>query len=545
MAEKMTVDEKVFQLPIDVTEAGVVTKTLTTADTYVDKNIKVTVTTPEATFAIKEDGGVTATVGTTDTKYTSDTETPYAVEITADATVDDVKVGVDQAGFVDADDTITIKTDPAEQDKKTLYIKDGSLAVDGTAEATSTNVKLTQVADKPTDKFYIEASATGEVSVNKEGWIPSDYTLDPAEDTVVYTLPDVTFDNKATDADSYADIDAKAPVLVSGGYLFIDEGYIGKSKISLKKLVPDESTLPIESDESDLMYKTVSAYNNDGKLIAGTMGDAELSEITADDAEATVSSVTVAADEDEGVFKVTGSGDISGTTSVEVSKRGLAETDLTQSGVISGTATVEATLNPIHIGAEVTDGKQDATVTPEIEKETSTAKSGAITKTTPEGRYIAVSTAAIGDTVKVTPKVNTEGYGTADLHYATDIDITVGAAASGVYYIPVEEGSHKAEAAEAVVTKASAVVGQSEEATDGFDGNLTAGILTVAPTSGEYITLNADATPTAGSVVDNITCTATEGYIEAGTETVSVDESVDVEVTPSAKYIRVYDGTIL
>ena len=53
---QMNVNDKVWQLPINVTENGTVTKTLATADTYVDKNIEITVTTPDATFERKDKG---------------------------------------------------------------------------------------------------------------------------------------------------------------------------------------------------------------------------------------------------------------------------------------------------------------------------------------------------------------------------------------------------------------------------------------------------------------------------------------------------------
>src|SRR5574344_433235 len=93
----MTIDENVFQLPIDVTENG-----------YVDKNIKVKVTTPDATYKVIDEGSIVATASTTDTTYTSDTVTPYAITIAADATVSDVKVGVDKAGFAASTDTVTV-----------------------------------------------------------------------------------------------------------------------------------------------------------------------------------------------------------------------------------------------------------------------------------------------------------------------------------------------------------------------------------------------------------------------------------------------------
>ena len=145
----------------------------------------------------------------------------------------------------------------------------------------------------------------------------------------------------------------------------------------------------------------------------------------------------------------------------------------------------------------------------------------------------------------VTPTVATEGYGTADLHSATAKTITVGTEASDRFYIPLNAGSHSASAETPVVVNATATVAQTEETTAGFEGNLAAGILSAAP-SGEYITLKANATKTAGSLSSNVTCTATEGSIEAGSETKTVSGSVDVNVTAAAdKYIRVYDGTIL
>lgn len=543
MAEnKMNAVEKVFQLPIDVTEAGEINKVLATADTYVDKNIKVTVTTPDADLKIVEaegDGEITATVSTTDTTYTSDSETKYAIEIAADAHVTKTTVGVNQAGFLAATDTIDIAAADAEQNKKTLYIKEGTIEATGEAEADG-NVKLEEAGAKPSTGFYIKASAAGSAKVTTAGWVGTDTEI-TSEGDAYYTLPETSFGNTEVSGRTYEDIDAKAPVLIEGGYLYIGEGYIKDSKISLAKLVPDHGTLPVVDAKSEWMYKGYSAYDNDGKLIAGTMDDAVLGEISATDVKATVSTVTVAAE--EGVFKVTGSGDISGTTSVAVTQRGLATTDMSKTGNIEGTADVDATL--AKIGLAATADKESATVKPVISKDTSTAKSGDITTTVPEGKYVAVSAAAIAESVTVTPTVATEGYGTADLHSATAKTIAAGTEASDRFYIPLNAGSHSASMADPTIVNATAAVATAAGASDGFDGNLSAGILSAKP-SGEYITINADATPTAGSVSGNVTCTATEGYIEAGTETKTVSGDVEVEVTAAAeKYIRVYDGTIL
>ena len=545
MAEKLNVnaETKVFELPIDVTAAGEVSKTLATADTYVDRNIKVTVRTPDADLKIVEaegSGVITATVSTTDTTYTSDTETKHAITIAADAHVNKTTVGVNQAGFLASTDTIDIAAADAVQNTKTLYIKEGAISATGEATADG-NVKLEAAGAAPESGFYIRAAAAGSAQVTTAGWVEPGDPIESSGDAY-YTLPTTSFGNTEVSGKTYEDIDEKAPVLVEGGYLYIGEGYIRDSKISLAKLVPDHGTLPVVDAKSEWMYKGYSAYDNEGKLIAGTMGDAVLGDISATNVKATVSAVTVAAD--EGVFKVTGSGDISGKTSVAVTQRGLATTDMSKTGDIAGTANVEATL--AKIGLAATADKESAIVKPVITKDTSTAQSGAITTIQPtSGKYVAVSTAAIAESVTVTPTVATEGYGTADLHSATAKTITVGTEASDRFYIPLNVGSHSASIETPIVVNATATVAQTEETTAGFEGNLSAGILSAVP-SGEYITLKANATKTAGSLSGNVTCTATEGYIEAGSETKTVSGSVDVNVTAAAdKYIRVYDGTIL
>ena len=545
MAEKLNVnaETKVFELPIDVTAAGEVSKTLATADTYVDRNIKVTVRTPDADLKIVEaegSGAITATVSTTDKKYTSDTPTPHAITIAADAHVNKTTVGVNQAGFLASTDTIDIAAANAVQNTKTIYVKEG--VIEATGEATATgNVALEPAGAAPESGFYIRAAAAGSAKVTTAGWVEPSAPIESSGDAY-YTLPTTSFGNTEVSGKTYEDIDAKAPVLTEGGYLYIGEGYIRNSKISLAKLVPDHGTLPVVDAKSEWMYKGYSAYDNEGKLIAGTMDDAILGDISATNVKATVSTVSVAAN--EGVFKVTGSGDISGKTSVAVTQRGLATTDMSKTGDIAGTANVEATL--AKIGLAATADKESAIVKPVITKDTSTAQSGAITTIQPtSGKYVAVSAAAISESVTVTPTVATEGYGTADLHSATAKTITVGTEASDRFYIPLNVGSHSASIETPIVVNATATVAQTEETTAGFEGNLTAGILSAVP-SGEYITLKANATKTAGSLSGNVTCTATEGYIEAGSETKTVSGSVDVNVTAAAdKYIRVYDGTIL
>lgn len=83
------------------------------------------------------------------------------------------------------------------------------------------------------------------------------------------TMPDATFANSASSGTTYTDVSSSAPVLVSNDYLYINKGYTDNVKISLAKLVPDGA-----SDVASIkngMLQSVSAYDNDGKLVAGNI----------------------------------------------------------------------------------------------------------------------------------------------------------------------------------------------------------------------------------------------------------------------------------
>lgn len=79
-----------------------------------------------------------------------------------------------------------------------------------------------------------------------------------------------TFANTASSGVEYVDISATtdAPVLVSDSYLFINKGYTDNLKISLAKLVPDGASADLASD---MILSGYSAYDNDGKLVAGSI----------------------------------------------------------------------------------------------------------------------------------------------------------------------------------------------------------------------------------------------------------------------------------
>ena len=101
-------------------------------------------------------------------------------------------------------------------------------------------------------------SATRGVATWGTGWIQSG-SMDAA-----------SFANTGTSGKTYVDISSTedAPVLVSNDYLYINKGYTDDLKISLAKLVPDGASASLASG---VILSGYSAYDNDGKLVAGSI----------------------------------------------------------------------------------------------------------------------------------------------------------------------------------------------------------------------------------------------------------------------------------
>ena len=102
-------------------------------------------------------------------------------------------------------------------------------------------------------------TATRGTRTESVGWKDTAETLDTA-----------TFANSASSGESYVDISGTtaAPVLVSGDYLYINEGWTDNVKISLAKLVPDGSDV---KGHSEYILSGHSAYDDDGTLVAGSI----------------------------------------------------------------------------------------------------------------------------------------------------------------------------------------------------------------------------------------------------------------------------------
>ena len=543
---QLGVVENQFVLPIDITEAGTVTKTLNTAGTYVDKNIKLDVTTPKAEYEVKSANSVTATVAMVDNAFASEPETKYPITITADATAPEVKVGIKpgKAGFAAETDVVTVAKADAEQASKKIYLKEGTLASNSTASAEGHGVFLGQETNtEPTAGFYVKASAAGSASVGTAGWVdPNNNKPVSASGDAFYPIAEATLLNEVTDEAQKNYTEKDAPVLISGSGLYINEGYIKNTYIPLAKLVPDQANVVAgENGNSNLIYNTVSVYDKDATLIAGTMGDATLNAIVANDAAATVNAITFTLGED-GKFAVAGTGTISGTASVGVDKVGYAKKELTSSGNISGTATVAAKVEAATTKA--TADKANITVKPVIAKEnTSTALSDDITTKAPtSGHYVVVSAAAIENTATVTPSISKTGYALEGTT-GTPATVTGGSEASGSYYVKIKDANHN------ITKQDSTIIAPSTTVTTSFaegENFVRPAVYTAEQaTTGKFIKIDANATTVDGSVVARANCTSTEGYITAISKDINITETVSVApAAAAAQFIKVYDGEI-
>lgn len=234
-----------------------------------------------------------------------------------------------------------------------------------------------------------------------------------------------------------------------------------------------------------------------------------------------IDSVTVGYDSTSSSFAVGGS---TRTNIPTIEAEGYVSNDIGSRS--TGYASINATLPKIGIKANLSG---TGTKAPSITKNSATNITAAGTATTTKpssGYYVAVSSAANTTTVKATATVVSEGYGTttAGEYTATDSsNLTVGAAASSVTYVPITSTTF---------------------ANSGTSGVTYSDISSSAPVlvSGDYLYINAGYTPNvkislAQLVPDATGDNAPANYILAGYT--AFDNNGDLIVGT----MQTYDGT--
>lgn len=100
--------------------------------------------------------------------------------------------------------------------------------------------------------------------------------------TLNATIPAAELKNSSTSGRTYTDLSTSAPILISGDYLYINEGYIKDSKISLARLVPDLEGYTMAG--SDQMLDGYTLYDINGNPVTGNIQTKSSSNLTADGA---------------------------------------------------------------------------------------------------------------------------------------------------------------------------------------------------------------------------------------------------------------------
>ena len=154
----------------------------------------------------------------------------------------------------------------AKATTKYIPIKTGSVTMSTVNDTANPDITFDESTGVISADYSKTVSATATVT---EGWISSGTNNNiTISGNSTLSLGLATFSNTSNGA-SYLDISntTKAPILTSGGYLYVNKGYTDNIKISLAKLIPDDANI----SATNQILSGYSAYDKDGTLIVGTI----------------------------------------------------------------------------------------------------------------------------------------------------------------------------------------------------------------------------------------------------------------------------------
>ena len=244
--------------------------TLDTANTYVSKDITLSLSVQTGALTVSG-GGLTAGAG--------------SASLSANA-------GYKNGNSYDTNDKIILTSTEASGYYKLVATGSGTvnraaitkqvttagwLAADATTVSVVDSTSL--ASNTQNTNYYIKKSTTtGNTTITpnnstqtvtlSDGYYPSERVI--TINAISETSAVATFSNTATSGVTYTDYSNSAPVIPSGGYLYINAGYTPSRKISLAKLVPDNVTIGTTT-QSPYIHPSHTAYNQDGEVVTGTM----------------------------------------------------------------------------------------------------------------------------------------------------------------------------------------------------------------------------------------------------------------------------------
>lgn len=301
---------------------------------------------------------------------------------------------------------------------------------------------------------------------------------------------------------------------------------IGKVNQSVLKngstaIASGDDVVPAVSDDQTI--NITEGYNTARTVVVKSMDSADTQKATVASANLSIgtSDLTIAYDETNGGFDVTGSKTISAPS---VTTAGFISS--TAGTKNTGTATIAADLDEVTVGvsASATTKKVTPVIARTAKDSADTfvdAASGAATTTKPSaGAYVQVDVAAVSDSVTVEGIVSAEGYGTtSNYQHDTATTINVGSNAATTAYVPITAGT---------VASGTAEISTVSVAYDSTAGNfgVTGAANIPAPTASTagYV----------GSGVGTLTGATNGATVDASIAKIGIEATIsgDTSVTP-------------
>ena len=427
--ETMTVSDGVFSLDHTTAASGDWKTLLKTENTFVDKDIGITITTPAAASPTLAANDLTGAIS-------MGTATSGVYHPTATITGN---VNVSTAGWIASGNHSVSDTGVALGTVNQSTLKNGTTTI-------ASGSTITPGASSQTINIGegYNAARTVIVGAASSGTAASAPSLSVDDITGSITMGTASNGVYSPTATITGDV-----TIATAGYIAADDYAVSDTGVKIGTV--NQSTLKngnttiasgttVNPAASAQTINITEGYNTARTVVIGAASAGPSGTITSGSGE--VDSVTVAYNSTNSNFDVTGSADVSAPT---VGTAGYVSSTIGTKNANTGGATVAATLPKIGIQANLSG---TGTKTPSIAKDSNTniAQAGTATTTQPSsGYYVAVKSAANTGTVTATATVATAGYGTTTSGQYTTTDssaLTVGANASSVTYIPITQATY-------------------------------------------------------------------------------------------------------
>lgn len=581
MASPMSIVEGAWALPLTISAAGTSSYLLATTNRFLDKDIRVTTTTPAAVFGVTDNkvycttGGFVAanaetavgTVGAgtitsgaatiSSATYTYNSSTGK-FGVSGSATVAAPSVGT--AGYVSSSvgtkntNTATLSTTVNKIVGSTALAMDSGNPTKVPSISKQT-ISITGVTDAASGSSTTTAPSSGVYVAVKSAANTGTITATPSVTTAGYgTAANHGIESNSETVGAAESAMTYVPIKTAGTATLSVTAISGSSEVSVgTKDASDYYPLTANNVSVTGNVSLASAGWFTGKtgltdsdtdgVVIGKMKEAG-SSVSAGSISGSVTSLSYAYNSTNGNYDVTGSKSVSGTATVTMTA-GYQPAGTISAGS-SGTVSVAGTAAKIAIKATLSG---TAKVTPTLSKVTTasgnsatniTGSVGSATTTKPtSGYYVAAKSGGATNTVTATPTVTSAGYGTttSGQYGATNDTMSVGANDSADTYFSVDAAAVTVTGTNTVSPTAS-LSSSNVTLSDSNNG------ISVTATGGGTASVTAAANVTTAGYIPAGNSFAT-GALNAASNTTTAIKYISAVTVPSSKALTVTNNGTL